>query len=106
MQADYKKDDSSRPRFYFRPSGTQMKTHREPENISRSCQKTKCIPRTINITVKLMSDEQHTCNIILSPYSSWEMDAAALKSLNYTNDRDSMFNHYPQTATQQPRTDL
>ena len=36
-------------------------------------------------------------------YNLLEMDPAALKSLNRTNDRDSMSDQYPQTAAQQPR---
>ena len=34
------------------------------------------------------------------------MDPAAFKSLNHTNDRDSMSNQYPQTTTHRHRTDV
>ena len=55
---------------------------------------------------KTIPEPVKNSNIFLNPYNLWDVDPAALKSLNYTDDRDSMYNHYPRTTTHLPRTDL
>ena len=77
--------------------------NRERNYVSRSCEKPKCIPS--NDQHNCFIEEQHKSNIFLNPYTLWDMVAAALMSLNHTNDRYSMSNQYPQTTTHQPRTD-
>ena len=80
---------------------------RQSENrmnyISRSCEKSKFIPG--NDRHNSFIDEQHKSNIFLNSYNLWDMVPAALMSINHTNDRCSMSNHYPQPITHQPRTD-
>ena len=75
----------------------------ERNYISRSCEKSKCIPS--NDRRNCFIDKQHNCNIFLNPYNLWGVVPAALMSLNYTNNRYSMSNQYPQPTTHQPRTD-
>ena len=77
--------------------------NRERNYISRSCEK----PRSIlsNDQHNCFIDEQHKSNIFLNPHNLWDMVAAALMSLNHTNDTYSMFNQYPQLTTEKPRTD-
>ena len=90
--------------FTFYP-GTPTKTkeiNRERNYISRSCEKSKCIAS--NDRYNCFIGEQHNSNIFLNPYRLWDMVPAALMSLNHTNNTYSMFNQYPQLATQQPRT--
>ena len=36
--------------------------------------------------------EEHNSNIFLNPSNLWDMDPAALNSLNHANDRDSLSN--------------
>ena len=71
--------------------------------ISRSCEKTKCIPS--NDRHNCFTDEQHNYITFQIPYNLWDMVAAALMSLNHTKYRHSMSNQYPQPSTHQPRTD-
>ena len=71
--------------------------------ISRSCEKPICFPS--NGQDNCFNYEQHSSNIFLDPYNLWYAVPAALTSLNYTNDRYSMSNQYPQPTTHQPRTD-
>ena len=78
-------------------------TNREWNYISRSCEKSKCIPS--NHRQNCFIDEQHNSNIFLNPYNLWGMVPAALMSFSHNNDTYSMFNQYPQPTTQQPRTD-
>ena len=77
--------------------------NRERNYISRSCEKPQCIPSNDQHTCFV--DDQHTSNIFLNPYNSWDMVPAALMSLSHTNDTYSTFNQYPQPTTQQPRAD-
>ena len=70
----------------------------------QTCEKLKCSPSIDQRNCSI--DEQHTSYIFLSPYNLWDMDAAALMSLNHIHDSVSLSNQYPQTTTQQPRTDL
>ena len=67
--------------------------NRERNYNSRSFEKSKCIPS--NDRHNYYFDEQHNSNIFLKPYRFWEMIAAALMSLNHTNDGNSMSNQYP-----------
>ena len=78
-------------------------TNRERNYISRSCEKTKCIPS--NDRHNCFFDEQHNSNIFLNLYNLWSMVTAALMSLSHSNGTYSMFNQYPQPTTQQHRTD-
>ena len=71
--------------------------------ISRSYEKPQCIASN-NQHVCLV-DEQHSSNIVLTPYILWDMSPAALMSLNHNNDTYSMSNQYPQPTTHQSRTD-
>ena len=76
----------------------------ERKNIFRSCEKPKCIPS--NDQHNCSFDEEHTSNNFLNQNNLWEIDPAALKSLNHWNDWDSVSNQYPQTTTHRPRTDF
>ena len=89
--------------FYQETPKEIREINRERIYISRSCEKTKCVP--INDWHNCFIDEQHNSNIFLNPYNLWDMVPAALMSLNHTNDRYSMSNQYPQPTTHQPRTD-
>ena len=71
--------------------------------LSRSCEKSKNIPS--NDRYNCFIDEQHNANIFLNPYKWWGMVPAALISVNHTNDRYYISNHYHQPTTHQPRTD-
>ena len=74
--------------IFYREAPTKVgKTNRERKNVSRSCEKPKCI--SSNDQHNCSIDEAHTSNIFLIPYSLWDMDPAALESLNHTKDRDS-----------------
>ena len=77
--------------------------NRERNYISTSCEKPQYFPSNDQHTSSV--DEQHSSNIFLNRYNSWDMGPAALMSLNHTNDTYSLFNQYPQLKTQQPRTD-
>ena len=81
----------------------KSEVNRERNYISRSCQKSTCIPS--NGRHNCFIDWQHNSNIFLSPYNLGDMVPAALMSLNHTNYRYSMSNQYPQPTTHQPRTD-
>ena len=89
--------------FYHETPTKIREINRERNNISRSCEKSKCIPS--NDRHNCFIDEQHNSNIFLNPYNLWDMVPAALMSLNHTNDRYSMSNQYPQPPAHQPRTD-
>ena len=78
--------------------------NRERNYLSRSCEKTKCIPS--NDQHKCFNDEQHNSNIFLNPYILWDMVPAALLSLNQTNVRYSKSNQYPQQTTYSARAAL
>ena len=54
--------------------------NQEWKNISRSCEKPKCV--TYNDQHNCSIDEKHTSNIFLNPYNSLDMDPADLKPLN------------------------
>ena len=89
---------------FFPETPTKIRRNiREWIYISRSCEKPQCIPSNDQHTCSV--DEQHSCNIFLSPYNLWDTFPAALMSFNHTDDTYSMFNQYPQPTTQQPRTD-
>ena len=91
--------------FIFYPeSPTKFRQiNRERNSISRSFEKTNSIPS--NDQHNFLFDEQHTSIIFLNPYKLWDMVAAALMSLNHTNDRDCLSNQDPQTTNHQSRTD-
>ena len=89
--------------FYPETPTKIRQINREWNYISRSCEKSKCIPSKDRHNCFI--DEQHNSNIFLNPYILWDMVPAALMLLNLTNDRYSMSNQYPQPTTQQPRTD-
>ena len=89
--------------FYHETPLKIREINREPNNISRSCEKSKCIPS--NYRYNCFIDEQHNSNIFLNPYNLWDMVSAALMSLNHTNDRYSKSNQYSQPPAHQPRTD-
>ena len=90
--------------FYPETPTKVGETNRERIIISRSFEKPKCI--TSNDQGNCTVDEEDSFYTFLNPYSFWDMDPAALKSLKDTKDRDSMSNQYPQTTTHQPRTNL
>ena len=50
--------------------------------------------------------KERTSNIVLNPYNLWDMHTATVTAFNYTIDRDSMSNQYPQTTVTHPKTDL
>ena len=77
--------------------------NREPNYISRSCEKPQCIPSNVQHICSV--DEQHSSNFLLSPYNLWNMAPAAFISLNHTNDTYSMSNQYPQPTSHQSRRD-
>ena len=79
--------------FYQETPKEIREINRERIYISRSCEKTKCVP--INDWHNCFIDEQHNSNIFLNPCNLWDMVPAALMSLNHTNDRYSMSNQYP-----------
>ena len=91
--------------FLFNPeSPTKIRqTNRERNYISRSCEKSKCIPS--NNRHNCFINEQHNSNIFLNPYNLWGIIPVALMSLSQNNDTYSMFNQYPQLTTQEHRTD-
>ena len=90
--------------FYTEAPTKVGQINREWKNFSRSCGKPKCI--SSNEQHNCSIDEEHFSYIFLNRYSSWHMNPAAFKSLNHTNDRDSMSNQYPQRTTHRPRTDF
>ena len=75
----------------------------ERSYISRSCEKTKCIPS--NDQHNCFSYRQYKTDNFLNTKNLWDMVPAALMSPKHTNDRYSMSNQYPQPSTNQPRTD-
>ena len=88
----------------LRKSPTKIRQiNRERNYISKSHEKPQYTPSNDQHTSSV--DEQHSSNIFLNPYNSWDMSPAAFLSLNRTNDTYSMFNQYPQLTNQQPRTD-
>ena len=89
--------------FYPETPTKIRQINRERKYISRSCEKSKCIPS--NDRRNGFNDEQHNSNIFLNPYNLWDMVPATLMSLNYTNDGYPMSNQFPQPTTHQPRTD-
>ena len=89
--------------FYPENPTKVRQINRERNYISRSCEKSKCIPS--NDRHNCFIDEQRNSNNFLNPYNSWDMAPAALMSLNHTNDRYSMSNQYPQPTTHPPRKD-
>ena len=89
--------------FYPETPTKIRQINRERNYISRSCEKSKCIPS--NDRHNCFIDDQHNSSIFLHPYNLWDMVPAALMLLNLTNDRYFMSNQYHQPTTQQPRTD-
>ena len=89
--------------FYHDNPTKIREINRERNNISRSCEKSECIPS--NDRHNCFIEEQHNSNIFLNPYNLWDMVPAALMSLNHTIDRYSMSNQYPQSPANQPRTE-
>ena len=90
---------------FYPEAPTKIKQiNRDQKNISRSCEKRKCI--TSNDQHHCCIDKEHTSDTFLNPFKICETDPAALKSLNHNNDGDSMSNHYPRTTSSQPGTDL
>ena len=74
--------------------------NRERKKLSRSREKPQCIPN--NNQRNSSEEEAHTSNIFVYPFSSWNMDPAALMTLNHTTDRDCMSNQYPQRKDNSP----
>ena len=74
--------------------------NRTPNYISIFCEKPKCIRS--NDQRNCFFDKQHTSNISLNRYNSWNLVLAAFVSLSHTNDRDCISNQYPQPTTHQP----
>ena len=91
--------------FTFHPeTPTKIRQiNRERNYISRSCEKSNCIPS--NDRHNCFIDKQHNSDIFLNPYNLWDMVPAAFMSLNLANDKHSRSNQYPQPTTHQPRTD-
>ena len=88
---------------FYRETPTKIREiNRERNYISRSCEKSKCIPS--NDRHNCFIDEQHNSKFFLNPYSLWDMVPSAPMSLNHTNDKYPMSNQYPQPTTHQPRT--
>ena len=84
---------------FFPETPTKIRQiNREWNFISKSCEKTQCLPTNYQHTCSV--DEQHRSNIFVNPFKLWDMVPAALMSLNNTNDTHSMFNQYPQPTTQ------
>ena len=89
---------------FFPETPTKIRQiNRERNYISRSCEKPQCIPSNDQHTCSV--DEQHSCNIFLSPCNLWDTVPEALMSFNHTNDAYSRFNQYLQPTTQQLRKD-
>ena len=63
---------------------------REGNKMSRSHEKTKCIPS--NDQHNCFFNKQHTSNIFLNPCTFCDVVPVAFMSLNHTNDRDFMSN--------------
>ena len=89
--------------FYHETPTKIREINRERNYISISFEKSNCNPS--NDRHNCFIEEQHNSNIFLSPYNLWDMVAAALMSLNHTNDRYSMSIQYRQPTTHQARTD-
>ena len=89
--------------FYHETPTKIREINRERNYISRSCEKSKCIPS--NDRHNCFIDKQQKSNIFLNPYNLWDMVPAALMSISRTNGRYSMSNQYPQPTTHQPRKD-
>ena len=88
---------------FFPETPTKVRqVNRERNCISRSCERPQCIPSNDQHTCSV--DEQHSSNIFLSPYNSWDMLPPAFMSFNHTNDTYSVVNQYPQPTTQKTRT--
>ena len=78
--------------FYPETPTKIRQINREPNYISRYCEKPKCI--LDNNRYNCSIDEQHSSNIFLKPYNFCDMVPAALMSLNHTIDRHSRSNQY------------
>ena len=78
--------------------------NRERKIISGYCDKPKCIPSNDHHNCSI--DIEFTSKIFMIQKSFWDMDPAALFSLNHSFDRDSMSSQYPHTSTHQSTADL
>ena len=78
--------------------------NRERKNNYRSYEKHKCFPN--NDQRNFSIDEEQTSNSFLNPYKIRNTDPAALMTLNYTNEKDSMSTQYQQKTTHQSGTDI
>ena len=78
--------------------------NREQKFFSRSCEEPKCVPTDDQPNSPI--DEEHASIIFLNPWNLWNKEPAGFKSLNYTNDSDSMSNPYPGIINNRSRTDL
>ena len=87
--------------FYLETPTKIKQINRKRNHNSRSSEKTKCTPSNDQHNCSI--GEQHSSNIFLNPYILRDVVTAALMSLNHTNDRNCMFNQYPQPKTHQPR---
>ena len=76
--------------FYLEAATKVDKFNRERKNISRSCENSQCI--TSNDQHNCSIDEEFTFNNLLNPYILRDVDPAALKPLNHTNDGYSLSN--------------
>ena len=89
--------------FYPKTPAKIRQINQKRNYISRSCEKSKCIPS--NDRHNCFLDEQHNSKIFPNPYNLRDIVPAAPLPLNLWKDRYSMSNQYPQPTTQQPRTD-
>ena len=80
--------------FDSEAASNNERINRERKDISRSCEIPNYIPS--NDQRNSSFDEQYTYDF-LSPYNLWDMDPAAVMSLNHTNDWFCMSNQYPRT---------
>ena len=79
--------------FTFNPeTPTKIREINRTRNyISISCKKPECIPSSDQHNCSF--DKQHTSNISLNRYSSWNLVLTFFVSLNHTNDRDCISKH-------------
>ena len=89
--------------FYPETPTKNRKINRQRNYISRSCEKSKCIPSKDRHICFI--DEQRISTMFPNPYNLWDMFPSALMSLSHTNDRYCMSNQYPQPKTHPPRID-
>ena len=75
--------------FFTGASEKVGQINQETRNISRSCEKPKCIPNNDHDSCSI--DEENSSDIFLNPYNLRHMDSAALMAFIHSTVRDSMF---------------